>query len=66
MISKYPKKTFVTSCPIYGLWCEWFIVRIHQRIGDKVHQDKVVTLDVVHRLVNELKSYYENSKVQEE
>lgn len=42
---------YATSCPSYYLWFERFIVGIHKRMGDIVHQDKHVTLDVIHTLV---------------
>ena len=55
------KKTFVTSCPTYGLWFERFMVGMHKRMGDEVHQDKAVTLEVVHRLVEGLESEFKRS-----
>ena len=45
------RKTYVTSCPAYFLWFERFIVMIHTRMGGEVRQDKTVTLEVVHRLI---------------
>ena len=55
------RKTYVTSCPSYSLWFERFMVGMHKRMGDEVHQDKAITLDVVHRLVEGLEQEYLNS-----
>ena len=41
------RKTYVTSCPSYSLWFERFIVGMHKRMGDVVHQDKALTLEVL-------------------
>ena len=52
------KKTYVTFCPTYILWYEIFILGIHKRMGDEVRQDIVVSLDVVHKLVEDLEEEY--------
>ena len=65
-MAKYLKITFITSCPTYGLWFERFVVGMHTRIEGEVHQDKFVTLDVVHRLVDELEAYFKNIKDRDE
>ena len=52
------RKTYVTSCPSYSLWFERFIVGMHKRMGDEVHQDKAVTLEVVHKLIDGLEVEY--------
>ena len=52
------RKTYVTSCPSYSLWFERFIVGMHKRMGDEVHQDKAVTLEVVHKLIEGLEVEY--------
>ena len=31
------KKTYVTSCPTYGLWFKRFVIGMHKRVGDEVH-----------------------------
>jgi len=33
------KKTYITSCPTYGLWFKRFVIGMHKRMGDEVHQD---------------------------
>ena len=48
-MAKDTRKTYVTSCPSYSLWFERFIVGMHKRMGDVVHQDKAVTLEVLHK-----------------
>ena len=48
------RKTYVTSCPSYSLWFARFMTGMHKRMGDIVKQDKTVTLDVIHRLVEGL------------
>lgn len=47
-------KTYVTSCPSYSLWFERFIVGMHKMMGNEVHQDKAVTLEVIHKLIEGL------------
>ena len=51
-------KTYVTSCPTYSLWYERFMFGIHKRIGDKVRQDLVISLDMIHKLVEGLEEEY--------
>ena len=48
------RKTYVTSCPSYSLWFARFMTGMHKRISDVVKQDKAVTLDVIHRLIEGL------------
>ena len=60
------KKTYITSCPTYGLWFERFIMGMHKRMGDEVHQDQAVTLAVMHKLVDGLEKDYKASRVEEE
>ena len=48
------RKTFVTSCPSYYLWFARFMTVMYNRMGDVVKQDKVVTLDVIHNLIEGL------------
>jgi len=60
------KKTYITSCPPYGLWFEHFIMEMHKRMGDEVHQDQAVTLAVIHRLIDGLEMDYKASRVEEE
>ena len=55
------KKTLVTSCPSYSLWFKRFVQGMHKRIGDEVYQDQEITLEVVHRLVNNLEKDYRDS-----
>lgn len=55
------RKKYITSCHFYSLWFERFMVSMHKRMGDEVHQDKAITLDVVHRLVEGLELEYLNS-----
>ena len=38
------KKTYVTTCPTYGLWFERFILGMHKRMGAEAHQDQAITL----------------------
>ena len=52
------RKTYVTSYPSYSLLFERFIVGMHKMMGDKVHQDKAVTLEVVHKLIEGLEDEY--------
>ena len=52
------RKTYATSRPSCSLWFERFIVGMHKIIGDEVHQDKVVTLKVVHKLIEGLEDEY--------
>ena len=60
------KKTYVTSCPTYGLWFERFVIGMHKRMGDEVHQDQAVTLGVVHKLVDGLERDFIASRIDEE
>ena len=48
------KKIYVTSCPTFGLWFERFILEIHKRIGDEVHQDQAITLEAMYKLIEGL------------
>ena len=34
---------------------------MHKRMGDEVHQDQAITLEVVHRLVDNLERDYKDS-----
>ena len=52
------KKNHVTSCPSYLLWLYRFMTSMHKQKGDVVKQDKAVTLDVIHKLVEELERYF--------
>ena len=58
VMARYVRKTDVTSCPSYSLWFERFIVGMHKRMGDEVDQDKAVTLEVVHKLIEGLEVEY--------
>ena len=60
------KKTYVTSCPIYGMWFLRFVIGMHKRMGDEVHQDQAVTLGVVHKLVEGLERDFIASRIDEE
>ena len=60
------KKTYVTSCPTYGLWFERFVVGMHKRMGDEVYQNQAVILGVVHLLVEGLERDFLASKTEEE
>ena len=55
------RKTYVTSCPSYLLWFERFMEGMHKRMGGEVHQDKAITLNAVHKLVEILELEYMNS-----
>ena len=58
VMARDTRKTYVTSCPSYSLWFERFIFGMHKRMGDVVHQDKAVTLDVVHKVIEGLEVDY--------
>ena len=58
VMARDTRKTYVTSCPSYSFWFERFIFGMHKRIGDVVHQDKAVTLDVVHKVIEGLEVDY--------
>ena len=66
VMAKDTRKTYVTSCPSYSLWFERFIVGMHKRMGDVVHQDKAVTLEVIHKLVEGLEEDYLEGKTYRE
>jgi len=66
VMAKDIKKQYVTSCPTYGLWFERFILGVHKRMGDEVHQDQTITLAVVHKLVEDLKLDFLRSQSREE
>ena len=51
VMTRDARNTYVTSCPSSSLWFERFIVGIHKRMEDKDHQDKAVTLEVIHKLM---------------
>ena len=55
------KNTFVTSCPSYSLWFKIFVQGIHKRMGDEVHQNQAIALEVVHRLVEDLENNYQEN-----
>jgi len=52
------RNIYITLCPFYSLWFERFNVGIHKQTGCVVYQDKDVTLDVIHKLVEDLNVYY--------
>ena len=52
------RKTYVTSCPSYSLWFKNFIIGIHKRMCHVVHQDKIVTLEVLYKIVEGLEKKY--------
>ena len=56
------RKTFVTSGPSYSLWFERFVHGMHKRMGDEVRQDQAITLEMVHRLVDNLEKDYRDSR----
>ena len=60
------KKTYVTSCPTYGLWFERFVFGMHKRMGDEVYQDQAITLAVIHKLIEGLDIDFNQSKSIEE
>ena len=54
MLARNVRKTYVTSFLAYSLWFERLMVDMHTRMGDKVHQDKAVSLEVIHKLMEGL------------
>ena len=60
------KKTYITTFPAYGLWFEQFVIGIHKRLENNFHQDQVITLIVIHKLVDGLKNDYTSSGREEE
>ena len=52
------RKTYVTSCPSYSLLSGIFIVGMQKRMGDKVRQDKAVTLKVVYKFIDGLEGEF--------
>ena len=48
------RKPYVTSCPSYSLWISRFMTGMHKMMDDVVKQDKAVTLEVIHRLIEGL------------
>ena len=60
VMSRGMNKTYVTSCPTYGLWFERFMLGMHKRMGDEVRQDQAITLNVIHKLVEVLKQNYKH------
>ena len=52
------RNTCITLCPSYSLWFERFIVGMHKKMGNEVHQDKAVTLEVIHKLIDGLEDEY--------
>ena len=62
VMARDTKKTYATSCPSYGLWFERFMIGMHKRMGDKVHQDKAITLAVIHKVVESLETEYESRR----
>ena len=58
------KKMFENSCPSYSLWFERFVQGMHKRMGDESHQDQAITLEVIHRLIEDLeKDYRDNAEI---
>ena len=62
----YLKKTYVTSCSIYELWFEPFILGIYKRMGNEVYQDQVVILEGIHKLMEKFALAYSHNKLREE
>ena len=60
------RKTYVTSCPAYSLWFERFMIGMHKRMGDEVRQDKAITLEVIHKLMEGLEEEFLGSRSNEE
>ena len=56
------RKTYITSCPSYCLWFERFMFGTHKRIGDEVHQNQAISLEVIHMLVDDLEKEFSKSK----
>lgn len=48
------RKIYATSCLSYSLGFAWFMTEKRKRMGYVVNQDKVVTLDVIHTLIEGL------------
>ena len=65
IMAKDTRKTYVTSCLSYSLWFKYFIAGRHKRMGDVVHQDKVVTSKVLYKVVEGLKENYLEGKMTE-
>ena len=59
------KKTYVMSCPTYGLWFESFILGMYERMGDEVHQDHMVILELMYKLRKRFAFDYSHSKLSE-
>ena len=55
-------KIYATSCPVYSLWFERCMVAMHKRMGDEVRQDKTVTLEVAHRMIEGLEKEFLRAK----
>ena len=60
------KYTYITSYPTYGFWFERFIIGMHKKMGDEVHQDQTVAVEVIHKLMERFKFDYSHSKLNEE
>ena len=48
------RKIYATSCLSYSLGFAWFMTEKRKCMDDVVNQDKVVTSDVIHKLIEGL------------
>jgi hypothetical protein len=57
------QKLITTPCPTYGYWYQRFSLGLHKRMGDVVHSDYAVTLEIIKELLSQLDSEWESSAV---
>ena len=56
MLAKDQKKFMLTDSPTYSLWFERFIRGMHNRMGDDIRPDEGVDIDLLHGMLDILKS----------
>ena len=66
VLARDVRKIYVNSCPAYSLWFERFMIGMHKRMGDELRQDKGVTLEVIHRVMEGLEDEHVETKNDEE
>jgi len=55
-MAKDLKKAYVTSCPTYGLWFDYFMHGVHKQMGKVVKPDLAMLIELLLALMEDLES----------
>ncbi len=56
----------ITDCPVYSIWYERFMEGMHQRMGDIVHSDLAISIEVLLKMLELLEKRWSNAATLED